>query len=145
MRINGEWSPHFIEELTDWLGTSGRDFFQSIINKHGHLNVVLQTGSGLSEYRDGLPHPVHMREGMTIRNKMRDIHTAMEHPHEDAHWYDNFWMSAVKECLGIPTICEHCDDSGTKYVLEGGRYEKKPCPQCNTKEGAQDGQNGQNA
>ena len=129
MRINGEWDKGYIDTLTKWLGDDGRKFFEDIINKYGHLNVVLP-GKRIIPQAPGIPHPVHMREGMTVRNKMRDMHTAMGHPHEDAHWYDNYWQSAVKMCLGIPTLCEHCDDSGKSYTLAGGRYETVPCPHC---------------
>lgn len=130
MRIDGKWDEGFIKRLGVWIGTEGKAFFQGIIDKHGHLNVVLPGKN--------IPHPVHMREGMQVRNEMRDIHTKMGHEHEDAHWYDNFWQSAVKECLGIPTICEYCNDLGYDYALEGSRYEKKPCPHC--KGGDQNGQ-----
>ena len=125
MRTDGKWNEEFIARLKHWIGPIGHKFFQGIIDKHGHLNVVIP-GTGTPR----IPHPVHMREGMSVRNKMRDLHTAMEHPHEDAHWYDNHWQSAVKECLGIPTICEHCDDSGSDYVLSQGHYTKQPCPHC---------------
>ena len=117
-----EWDDRFIKQLSDWLGSKGRIFFQNIIDKYGHLNVVLPG--------KGVPHPVHMREGMSVRNAMRDIHTAIGHPHESAHWYDNQWQSAVKQCLGIPTICFKCNDSGDSFVLRGGRYDKIPCPEC---------------
>jgi len=126
------WDAQFIHQLRDYLGEAGKEFFQELYEKHGHFNVVLSCDVKRNFGNAGplLPHPVHMREGMDVRNAMRDIHTAIGHPHESAHWYDNSWQSAVKACLGIPTTCMDCDDSGDSFVLRGGRYDKIPCPKC---------------
>jgi len=133
MRANGEWNQGFISDLATWLGPDGLKFFRDVLDKYGGLNVVLKGVPG-----DGnIPHPVHMREGMKVRNKMRDLHTAMGHPHEHAHWYDNHWQAAVKACLGIPTACIDCDDTGKGYQLLSGRYEEVPCRSC--KGGSGDG------
>ena len=36
-----EWEASFIVQLMDFLGIAGKEFFQEIIDKYGHLNVVL--------------------------------------------------------------------------------------------------------
>jgi len=121
MRSEGKWDGKFIAELAGWLGTDGLKFFGDILDKYKTLNVVLPGKP---------PHPVHMREGMQVRNHMRHLHTEMGHPYEDAHWYDNHWMAAVKECLGIETKCIDCDDTGYTWQLVEGSYKKVNCPAC---------------
>lgn len=46
-----------------WLGEEGASFFKGLKEEHGSILVVLP-----GEF---CPHPVHLREGMTVRNWMR--------------------------------------------------------------------------
>jgi hypothetical protein len=53
---------HLIPELKKWLGIDGIAFFKRIKAEHGRINAVWDEG--------GIPHCVHFREGMQVRNKL---------------------------------------------------------------------------
>lgn len=78
---------YLIPELKKWLGPEGLAFFKKIKAEHGTLNAVWMKG--------GIPHSVHFREGMQIRNKLRNL--------TDNAWsvyeYDNTWMDIIGECI----------------------------------------------
>lgn len=94
-----------ISKLREWLnGTmwseevNFTEFFRTVRDEHdGKLNVCLETeafstrGFGIIN----IPHPVHFREGMAVRNKLRDLTgcewTAIE--------YDDRWVELVLEAI----------------------------------------------
>lgn len=84
-----------VERLKEWLGDDGQDFFTGLKRDHGAINVVLPSLDG-KEPR--IPHPVHFREGMTVRNWLRQ---QPECQGWDAHQFDDRWVSLVEEALGI--------------------------------------------
>ncbi|MFH1984965.1 MAG: hypothetical protein ABIL58_24245 [Pseudomonadota bacterium] len=49
-----------------------------------------------------IPHPVHLREGMQVRNFLRDTELF---PKWDAHDYDNRWSSIVMLALDLCSGC----------------------------------------
>jgi len=77
-----------IKELKIWLGPDGHDFFNEMLNIHGNISPVLMD--------DNIPHPVHLREGMQVRNFLR---TLPECKDWDCHKLDNYWGVLVKEAI----------------------------------------------
>ncbi len=75
-----------IQALSEWLGEAGVVYFRNILQKYGTLLAVWDEG--------GLPHCVHFREGMMVRNKLRDIIPSM-----GDHWYDDNWARLVEQVL----------------------------------------------
>jgi hypothetical protein len=45
------------------LGERGVEFFRKVLEDYGTVHAILDVG--------GMPHPIHFREGMNIRNAMR--------------------------------------------------------------------------
>jgi hypothetical protein len=91
-------TPALVEHIKTWLGEEGLKFFAECKRDHGTVSPVLRVA--LEPDRDGfprsMPHPVHFREGMQVRNQMRQ--------HGDcanwtAHDFDNKWSEVVEKCL----------------------------------------------
>jgi hypothetical protein len=59
-----------------------------MMKKHGRVDAVFMEGR--------LPHPVHFREGMTVRNFMRGTGLCEGW---DAHDYDDNWVELVELSL----------------------------------------------
>lgn len=78
---------HLIPDMRKWLGENGLAFFKRIKKEHGTLNAVWMEG--------GIPHSVHFREGMQIRNKLRDLTQNAWTTNE----YDNTWADIIEECI----------------------------------------------
>jgi hypothetical protein len=81
-------SPEIVKRVAEWLGEDGEKFFQDILDEHGKLNVVLSGGY--------IPHPVHLREGMQVRNFIRSLNMT---PDWNDHDYDNLWEEIVIKAL----------------------------------------------
>lgn len=79
-----------ITKVRDWLGEDGKQFFTENHEKHGTVSPVLADGN--------IPHPVHFREGMAVRNFMRRTGLCADW---DAHDFDNNWQSVVERAIGI--------------------------------------------
>jgi hypothetical protein len=90
------WDPDFIGYLLEWLGYDGVAFFMLMLEHFEELAPVIPT-------TDGPPHPVHFREGMAVRNAMREIHKKMGVGTYSAHFYDNHWQGAIQAAL---KMCE---------------------------------------
>lgn len=77
----------YAKQVREWLGPDGIKFFHDIKAKHGTLLAVWIEG--------GIPHSVHFREGMQVRNFLRTITnhswTAIE--------YDDHWTQIVEEAI----------------------------------------------
>ena len=79
-----------VENLKGWLGEEGKKFFTGVKKEHGELCAVWMEG--------GIPHPVHLREGMQVRNWLR----TQEHcKNWDSHELDNNWSRLVEDALQI--------------------------------------------
>jgi len=80
-----------ITRLRAWLGYDGQAFFQMCVEQYGNIASAVWT-------EGGLPHPVHLREGMAVRNFMRDMHMDLLGETLDSsieHYYDDNWVGAV--------------------------------------------------
>lgn len=66
-------------KLSLWLGEEGIRFFTKLYEKHGKLAVIIRDGA--------IPHPVHFREGMQVRNWMRK-NTSIPEDRLDDEWED---------------------------------------------------------
>lgn len=76
----------------EWLGEDGIDFFTKLYEGHGKLSVVLcQT----LDNGQRIPHVVHWREGMQVRNWMR------ENTHIAEADLDDVWEAFVVQQLGL--------------------------------------------
>jgi len=71
-----------------WLGEEGTQFFSKLWIDHGEIPLVL-------EVPGKFPHPIHFREGVQVRNWMRDN---TDLPEEQV---ENNWREFVLECLGL--------------------------------------------
>jgi hypothetical protein len=76
-----------ISKIKAWLGEEGIDFFKKIKKEHGTLLAIWE--------ENGIPHIVHFREGMDIRNKLREL-TNNSWTTND---YDDKWHLIIEECL----------------------------------------------
>jgi hypothetical protein len=78
-----------IRDVKQWLGEAGLKFFSDLREKYGE-------GFGTACWMEGeIPHPVHFREGMQVRNKLRELTNGGWTSHE----YDDNWAAVVKEAL----------------------------------------------
>ena len=81
-------SDSLVNDTKTWLSDDGIAFFRDVKEKHGKINACWDEG--------GIPHPVHFREGMQIRNFMRGT----EHCKSwDAHDFDDNWIPLIEECI----------------------------------------------
>lgn len=85
-----------IDKLRQWLSDDGIQFFREIKEKYGTVNACWVEGSDDSETQfRGIPHPVHFREGMRVRNFLRRITGNSWTSHE----YDDHWVRLVEEAI----------------------------------------------
>ena len=84
--------PEITQSLVDYIkehiGQDGIDQFRKIKDVHGRLDAVWMEGA--------IPHCVHFREGMQIRNLMRTSGLCEGWDDIDL---DNHWMSVVEKCI----------------------------------------------
>ena len=73
--------------IREWLGERGINHFRRIQEEHGCINAVWNEG--------GIPHCVHFREGMQIRNKLRELTNYSWTDHE----YDDNWTAIVERAI----------------------------------------------
>lgn len=78
-----------IDKVREWLGEEGISFFRDIQSQYGTVNAVWPVDSPLGP----IPHSVHFREGMQVRNFLRGI------VKWSAHEYDNNWSSIVEQAI----------------------------------------------
>ncbi len=74
-----------ISQLQEWLGEDGLSFFREVKEKHGRVDACWLEGAegdpdktALANAIDkarfpGIPHPVHFREGMQVRNFLSSL------------------------------------------------------------------------
>lgn len=78
-----------------YLGEEGFEFFSECQRDHGTVSPVLSLP--LASGRR-MPHPVHFREGMSVRNFLRS--TGLCEGWTD-HDYDGLWTVAVERALEL--------------------------------------------
>lgn len=76
--------PELVQKMCDYLQEDGMVFFRNLLRDHGTVNACWMEG--------GIPHPVHFREGMQVRNFMRQSGLCMDWTDYD---YDNMWGPVV--------------------------------------------------
>jgi hypothetical protein len=79
-----------IAKTRAWLGDDGYRFFEKIKAVHGTVNACWNDG--------GIPHPVHFREGMQIRNFMRT--SGLCEGWSD-HDFDDNWVELIEEAIKL--------------------------------------------
>jgi len=84
-----------IQNLRKWLGHEGLYFFKWVKKEHGKIDAVYSEG--------GIPHPVHFREGMEVRNFLRAQDECKDW---DAHKLDNMWVSIIEEAIATEKVKE---------------------------------------
>jgi len=91
-----EISSELIEKTRKWLGKDGIAFFNEMKEKHGKYDAMFMEGS--------IPHPVHFREGMQVRNFMRQSGLCEDW---DDHDFDDSWVELITKVIdGIETVTE---------------------------------------
>lgn len=76
-------------QIEAWLGDAGKAFFQEMYDTHGDVSPVYKE-------EGGFPHPVHLREGMQVRNFLRCIDHFKDW---DAHQLDNNWVAIIEKIV----------------------------------------------
>jgi len=77
-----------VNKTKEWLKEEGIKFFTDLKEKHGEILAVYNEG--------GIPHPVHFREGMQVRNFLRGLELCKEW---SAHELDDNWANLIEECI----------------------------------------------
>lgn len=77
-----------VTAIREWLGEDGIAFFRNNLEQHGTVSPLLKDGD--------IPHPVHFREGMQVRNKLRDLTGNSWTAHE----YDERWQDIIEQAIG---------------------------------------------
>lgn len=77
-----------VKAVRDFLGDEGVAFFRECRGKYGTVSPVL--GNSV------LPHPVHFREGMRVRNAMRQSGLCEGWTDHD---YDEHWADIVEMAI----------------------------------------------
>ena len=79
-------------KVKHWLKAGGVKHFQNIVKEHDRIDAVWMEGS--------IPHPVHFREGMQVRNFLRDQKECNSWNQDDL---DNNWVTVIKKILDKET------------------------------------------
>ena len=83
---------NIIEQTRRWLGKEGISFFRKILDEHGVINACwAERYKGIT-----IPHPVHFREGMDVRNFLR---TLPECECWTAHQLDDRWAKVIEKVI----------------------------------------------
>jgi len=77
-----------IIKLKEWLRQDGVNFFKEIKEKYGEVDAVYMDG--------GIPHPVHLREGMQVRNFLRKLPECKNWNDID---FDDNWVAIIEEVI----------------------------------------------
>lgn len=81
-----------IQEMQKWLGDKGVKFFRDLKEEHGRVDPCLSIDCSP---HPPLPHPVHFREGIAVRNKMRELTAYSWTDHE----YDDNWVEVIERAI----------------------------------------------
>ena len=87
-RKNDSSMEAIVTQVKKWLGEDGINLFRKYKEEHGTVSPVFMEG--------GIPHPVHTREGMQVRNILRSI---PECETWTCYELDNTWAHIVKAAI----------------------------------------------
>ncbi len=87
-----EISQELVESTRKWLGKDGLAFFKELKEKHNDYSPVLNDG-GIGQ---SVPHPVHFREGMQVRNHMRGTDLCKDWGDHDL---DDSWVALITKVI----------------------------------------------
>lgn len=76
-----------VERVRAWLKPEGIELFSEYKRDHGKVDPVIFDGP--------IPHPVHFREGMAVRNQIRKMFPGDFTDHE----LDDMWAGIVDEAI----------------------------------------------
>lgn len=79
-----------IQRTHKYLGEGGRDLFKKYKEEHGTVSPVLYDGL--------IPHPVHFREGMQIRNFLRTLDDCKDWTDHD---FDDTWSEVIERVITL--------------------------------------------
>lgn len=87
-----------IKKLHDWLGKDGRHYFRTLHKLYGTVIPVIKVkiGRKLIGPRCYVPHPVHLREGMQVRNFLRGLDECANWTHDQ---FENDYVSYIEEAM----------------------------------------------
>jgi hypothetical protein len=96
--LTDEQRNRVLTSLREWLGEEGLSFFREMQTTHGRVDPVFSVPYGDAKYgpQKHMPHSVHFREGMQVRNFLR---TLPETEGWDAHDYDDQWRPLIEAVL----------------------------------------------
>ncbi len=77
-----------LKNLKEWLHPQGMEWFRNIKEKHGTVLATWMEGD--------IPHPVHFREGMQVRNFLRTQEYCKDWGDHD---FDNKWVELIEEVI----------------------------------------------
>jgi len=81
-------SQDLIIKTKEWLGSEEVSFFRDLKDKYSTINAVWNEG--------GIPHSVHFREGMQVRNFMRENGLCDDWTDHD---FDDNWIRLIEEAV----------------------------------------------
>lgn len=83
------------QAVFDWMGRENIRWFRLIKHLKGSLDAILK----LNYKRKGIPvHPVHWREGMQVRNYLRQRPECKSWTHEE---FENGWTFVIEESIKL--------------------------------------------
>jgi hypothetical protein len=84
-----------IKKVRKWLGEDGINHFREYKNKYGTVSPVYMEGT--------IPHPVHFRDGMQVRNFLRTLPECSTWTQEEL---DNKWAQVIDCAICSVEDCE---------------------------------------
>lgn len=98
-----------VQQLREALGPEGMKFFRDVYKKYGKIGALWLDGEGPM----AIPHSVHFREGMIIRNILRKITDYSWTAHE----YDDRWEGLTEEAIRMSMYSIIELDNGTYQCI----------------------------
>lgn len=101
-----ELTSELIEKVRIWLSSDGIDLFSGLLKEHGKINCCYTEKAGETT----IPHPVHFREGMQVRNFLRGTGLCDDWT---AHDYDDNWVNVIEQAITFDDMS--LDEAKEKY------------------------------
>lgn len=83
-----KFSSKLIFQVRKWLGSDGIGFFSEMKKEYGTVSPVFMEGK--------IPHAVHFREGMQVRNFLRGLSECADWSNDD---FDNQWAYLIDKTI----------------------------------------------